>query len=301
MKKVELINIINCQNLLGEGVQWNSQDQSFWWTDILSKKIYRYQLANNDLQEWSLPERLGCFAFVDNKTEILAAFESGFAWYQIANGECEWISKPEAHWQGNRLNDGRCDRQGRFWSGSITEQKNHPSQSAGLFCLDSTLKTSQHLNGLRISNALCWSRDSSKIYHADSPSQSVRVYDFDANTGRLGDSRIFAQTEAGVEPDGACVDADDYVWNAQWGGSRVVRYSPDGATDFVLPMPVSQATCVAFGGDDYSILAVTSARIGLDDTALELQPDAGNLFIFKTTFTGLPESRFVLNGANPKA
>jgi L-arabinonolactonase len=278
MKKVELIKIIKCQNVLGEGVQWNAANNSFWWTDILSKKLYRYQLANDHLQEWELPERLGCFAFADNTSDILAAFESGFAWYDVMTGDCEWISKPEAHWQGNRLNDGRCDRQGRFWAGSIMEESNHPSQSAGLFCLDTKLKTSQHLVGLRISNALCWNRDSTKMYHADSPSQTLRVYDFDAVTGRLGNSKVFAQTEAGVEPDGA---------------SRLVRYAPDGATDFVLKMPVSQATCMAFGGDDYSILAVTSARIGLSDDALASQPEAGNLFIFKTDFRGLPESRFV--------
>lgn len=294
MKKVELIDQVNCHNLLGEGVQWNAQDKSFWWTDILSKTLFRYQLASQSLKQWDLPERLGCFSFVENKNEMLAAFESGFAWYQPETGKCEWIGKPEAHWQGNRLNDGRCDRQGRFWSGSITEQQNHPSQSAGLFCVDAELKISQHLTGLKISNALCWNRDSSKMYHADSPTRTLRVYDFDAETGRLGNSTIFAKTETGIEPDGACVDADDHLWNAQWGGSRVVRYAPNGTKDFVLTMPVSQATCVAFGGDDYSIIAVTSARIGLSDEARQAQPDAGNLFIFKTEFTGLPESRFLL-------
>ena len=294
MKKVELIDQVNCHNLLGEGVQWNAQEKSFWWTDILSKKLFSYQLFSRSLKEWDLPERLGCFAFSDGKSEILAAFESGFAWYHLESGRCEWIAKPEAHWQGNRLNDGRCDRQGRFWSGSITEQQNHPSQSAGLFCLDGEVKISQHLTGLKISNALCWSRDSSKMYHADSPTHTLRVYDFDAETGRLGSSTIFAKTETGIEPDGACVDADDHLWNAQWGGSRVVRYAPDGTKDFVLALPVSQVTCVAFGGDDYSILAVTSAKIGLSDEALQSQPDAGNLFIFKTEFTGLPESRFLI-------
>lgn len=294
MRKVELIDQVDCHNLLGEGVQWNAQDKSFWWTDILSKKLFSYQLAGQSLKQWDLPERLGCFAFSDNRSEILAAFESGFAWYCLESGRCEWIAKPEAHWQGNRLNDGRCDRQGRFWVGSIVEQQNHPSQSAGLFCLDGDFKISQHLSGLKISNALCWNRDSSKMYHADSPTHALRVYDVDSKTGRLGSAKVFAQTEIGVEPDGACVDADDYVWNAQWGGSRVVRYAPDGEKDFVLSLPVSQATCVAFGSDDYSILAVTSARIGLSEEALRAQPDAGNLFIFKTEFTGLPESRFLL-------
>lgn len=291
--KFEIIDKINCQNVLGEGVQWNADDQAFWWTDIMSKKLFRYQLTNKTLSEWSLPERLGCFAFTQEKGKILAAFESGIAWYQLETGDYQWIIKPEAHWQGNRLNDGRCDRQGRFWVGSIIENKNHPSQSAGLFCLDSDLKFSQHLSGLSISNALCWSCDSRKLYHADSPSHQLRVYDFDAVTGRISNGKIFAQTDKNIEPDGACVDAEDYVWNAQWGGSQVVRYSPEGQIDSVLKMPVSQPTCVAFGGEDYSLLAVTSARKGLSEESLGSQSDAGNLFIFKTAFKGLPESIFI--------
>lgn len=292
--KVELIDKVNCKNLLGEGVQWNPDDESFWWTDILSKKLFRYQLASKLLQQWDLPERAGCFSFTNNENKILAAFESGIAWYQIETGACEWIAKPEAHWQGNRLNDGRCDRQGRFWVGSITENKHHPCQSAGLFCLDSTLKLSQHLSGLQISNSLCWNLDSSKLYHADSPAHKIHIYDFDKASGRLGKKKLFVEVEKEIEPDGATIDAENYLWNAQWGGWRVVRYKPDGTEDFRLDMSVASPTCIAFGGNDFSILAVTSARIGLSDEDLIKQPDAGNLFIFKTDFTGVAESKFLM-------
>ncbi|HSC68347.1 MAG TPA: SMP-30/gluconolactonase/LRE family protein, partial [Cellvibrio sp.] len=170
--------------------------------------------------------------------------------------------------------------------------QNTPDQCASLYSLKADGSVSQHLTGLHISNALCWSPDSRKLYHADSPTHSIRVYDFDVQTGALSNSKIFAQTETGIEPDGACVDAEGFLWNAQWGGSRVVRYAPDGNKNLVLDMPVSQATCVAFGGKNLNLLAVTSARIGLSDEVLQQQPHAGNLFIFETDFTGLPESRF---------
>ncbi len=288
----ELIDTVPCENLLGEGIQWNHQDESFWWTDIHSAKLYRYQLATKKLSQWDLPEKLGCFSFAKNDARIIAAFASGFAWFEPGTGELEWIAKPEAHIIGNRSNDGRCDRQGRFWMGTIREQKNTPDQCASLYSLHSDGSVNQHLSGLHISNALCWSPDSRKLYHADSPSHTINVYDFDAETGTLSNRQVFAQTEPGVEPDGACVDAQGYVWNAQWGGNRVVRYAPDGSKNLVLDMPVSQATCVAFGGKDFNLLAVTSARIGLSDDAIAQQPQAGNLFIFKTEFTGLPEAWF---------
>ena len=292
MLAYSLIDTVPCANLLGEGVQWNHQDGCFWWTDIHAAKLYRYQLNSKKMSHWDLPEKLGCFAFAKHDSRLLAAFASGFAWFDPATGALEWIAKPEAHLIGNRSNDGRCDRQGRFWMGSIREQKNTPDQCASLYSLSADGQLNKHLTGLHISNALCWSPDSRKLYHADSPSFAINVYDFDAATGLLSNRQLFAQLEQGIEPDGACVDAQGYIWNAQWGGSRVVRYAPDGTQDFVLPMPVSQPTCIAFGGEHLNLLAVTSARVGLSDDALQQQPQAGNLFIFQTDVTGLEESRF---------
>ncbi|WP_323816386.1 SMP-30/gluconolactonase/LRE family protein [Cellvibrio sp. NN19] len=292
MVAFSLIDIVPCANLLGEGVQWNQQDGCFWWTDIHSAKLYRYQLASKKLSHWDLPEKLGCFAFAKNDSRLLAAFASGFAWFDVETGALEWIAKPEAHFIGNRSNDGRCDRQGRFWMGTICEQKNSPWQCASLYSLQADGELTKHLTSLHISNALCWSPDSRKLYHADSPAFAINVYDFDAASGVLSNRQVFAQLEQGIEPDGACVDAQGYVWNAQWGGSRVVRYAPDGSVDFILPMPVLQPTCVAFGGENLNLLAVTSARVGLSDETLQQQPQAGNLFIFQTDVMGLEEAKF---------
>ena len=295
MEQFELVVIVDCQNQLGEGVQWTSRDQSFWWTDIHSKKLFQYRLIEQQLTEWDLPDRLGCFAFTKNSRELLCAFANGFAFYSLVDGECNWIAKPEYQWPGNRLNDGRCDRQGRFWAGSITEQQDYPNQSAGLYCLDSQLHLSQHLSGLKISNTLCWNLDSNKIYHADSPSHSIHVYDFDKGTGWLTNQQLFAQIESGIEPDGATIDSENCLWNAQWGGSRVIRYRPDSTEDCRLTLPVTCPTCVAFGGDDLSLLAVTSARVGLSAEQLQQQPQAGSLFIYKTPFKGVEESLFAID------
>jgi L-arabinonolactonase len=285
----ELIDEVPCNNILGEGVQWNHRDQSAWWTDIKSSKLFRYHLASKTLKHWELPEFLGCFAFVENDDRMLLALASGFAWFNPETGAIGWIAKPEAKWVGNRLNDGRVDRQGRFWVGSIMEEQNAPEQSASLFCLDHTQKISTHLTGLRISNSLCWSLDSSRLYHADSPTHQIKVYDFDLTTGCLDNGRVFAQTSEKIEPDGACIDSEDHLWSAEWGGQRLVRYSPTGEEVAVLPIPVSQPTCMAFGGEDMNLLFVTSARIGLSDQALIAQPRAGNLFIYRTVFSGVNE------------
>lgn len=285
----ELIDQIPCANILGEGVQWNHREQAVWWTDIKSNKIFRYHLATKQLQTWNTPEAVGCFTFCENDERILLALASGFAWFDKTTGDIEWLAKPEAHLVGNRFNDGRVDRQGRFWVGSIVEQRNTPDQCANLFCLDSAGQVAQHLTGLAISNSLCWSLDSKKLYHADSPSHQIKVYDFNAQTGTLSSGQVFVQTIDSVEPDGSTIDAEGYLWNAEWGGSRLVRYTPEGIAACVLTTIVSQPTCMAFGGDDMNLLFVTSARIGLSDEALAAQPEAGNLFIYRTNFKGVNE------------
>src|SRR5690606_32983981 len=119
----ELLRIIPCHNRLGEGVQWNQLDESIWWTDIQAAKLYRYHPASEQLSHWDAPERIGCFAFVENDPRLLVAFASGIAWWEPGARTCEWIARPEAHTPGNRLNDGRVDRQGRFWVGGLVEQQ----------------------------------------------------------------------------------------------------------------------------------------------------------------------------------
>lgn len=295
--KIELIDQIPCANILGEGVQWHHREQAVWWTDIKSNKIFRYHLASKQLQSWATPEAVGCFSFCESDERILLALASGFAWFDKTNGELEWLAKPEAHLVGNRLNDGRVDRQGRFWAGSIVEERNTPTQCAGLFCLDAQGQATQQLTGLAISNSLCWSLDGKKLYHADSPSHQIKVYDFDAITGTLSNGKVFVQTSDDVEPDGSTIDAQNHLWNAEWGGSRLVRYTPEGVENFVLNTLASQPTCMAFGGDDLNLLFVTSARIGLSDEALAAQPQAGNLFIYRTEFKGVNECWYKASAA----
>jgi len=287
-----LLDTIPCQNILGEGVQWNVADQSVWWTDIQAAKIYRYHPASKILTDWSTPEPVGCFAFAQGEARLLVAFASGIAWFDLDSGKREWLARPESNIKGNRLNDGRIDRQGRFWVGGVVDERHNAEQSTSLYCLDHQLQLSRHLTGLSISNSLCWSPDSRFMYHADSPTHRICRYDFDAASGAISNPRIFAEVPSDIEPDGACIDADGYLWSAQWGGSRVVRYTPDGEVAAILELPVSQPTCVAFGGPDLDWLLVTSARKGLSAQQLAEQPEAGNLMIFKTGIRGLPESRF---------
>jgi sugar lactone lactonase YvrE len=294
MVAATLIETLRVKNTLGEGVIWDAMGAAAWWTDIDGYKLYRYDPAEKKLDHWTTPERLGSFALVDHSDYLICGFASGFAYFNPHNSQMtdlQWVKKIEQDNPGTRLNDGRADRQGRFWAGSMVESGD---QGAGaLYCLDQQLQVTSKVSGLSISNGLCWSPDSTVMYHTDTPSQRINAYDFDATTGAIANQRCLVRTEKGCFPDGSTVDSQGYIWNAQWGASQVVRYSPAGEIDFVLPLPVSQPTCVTFGGPQLDRLFITSATQGFDEQALLAEPDAGNVLIFQTNVTGTPDSRYV--------
>ncbi len=289
-----LMETLEVKNTLGEGVIWDAIGAAAWWTDIDGSKLYRYDPAHKQLDHWSTPERLGSFALVADSDYLICGFASGFAYFNPHNPQIvdlQWLQKTEQDNPGTRLNDGRADRQGRFWAGSMVESGD---QGAGaLYCLDQQLQVTSKVSGLSISNGLCWSPDSTVMYHTDTPSRRINAYDFDATTGAIANQRCLVRTEKGCFPDGSTVDSEGYIWNAQWGASQVVRYSPAGEIDFILPLPVSQPTCVAFGGPQLDRLFVTSATQGFDQQALLAEPEAGNVLVFQTNITGTPDSRFV--------
>lgn len=291
MLDVQLIDVIDVKNTLGEGVVWNAQDQSVWWTDIQECKLYRLQWPSRKLEIFQTPERLCAFAFTDSEDFIIAAFESGFALYDYRRQQIHWQHTLLTPGSGMRFNDGKIDRQGRFWAGTMVEDGSDTPR-AGLFRLDTDGTVRQMADGIHISNGSSWDPDAGYFYFADSPRRNIYRYDFDAETGSIRNRQIFARTMMNRYPDGATVDAEGHLWCAQWRGARVECYGPDGRTTGVVTLPVSQPTCVAFGGENMDLMFVTSARDSLPDWTLNREPLAGGLFVLQTPFRGLVDRRF---------
>lgn len=287
------IDEIPVGNSLGEGVQWRAADQSIWWTDILENKLYRYEWPSKSLHVFDVPEPLGSFAFTDQPSVILAAFASGFAYFNWENGAIKWLHRPAFLPGEGRFNDGRADRQGRFWCGTMMANPEDPIPATGrLFCLDTDHSISVHENGVSISNGIGWSPDSSTFYYADSMRGNIYHYAFDAATGAVSDKKLLARVPRGGGPDGAAVDASGRVWSAQWAASKILAFDPSGEIVGEQAVPASQPTCVAFGGPDLNLIIVTSALDGLSAERLNSEPSAGNVFIFETDIVGLPEGTY---------
>jgi sugar lactone lactonase YvrE len=262
-----------------------------WWTDIQGRQLHRYDWRRASLQILDTPERVGSFGFVEGSEHLVTAFASGIAMYDAYQQSVAWLARPETLTAGIRFNDGRVDRRGRFWSGTMVEGK-QLTPGGCLYSIDGSGAARCHLRSLRISNGLCVSPDGTVLYFADSPTRTISVYELIEPEGTLGASRIFAQTPQGAFPDGAAVDVDGCVWSAHWGAGCIVRYTPDGRIDRTLEVPTCQPSCVCFGGPDLDILCVTSAREGLDGATLRAEPNAGDVFLYGVGVQGLPESEY---------
>ncbi len=293
---MELVKSLAVENQLGECPLWHPQRQQLYWTDILARRLYRYTPVDERLEVFDTPDRLASFGFVDGSDALICGFAQGIARFEPQSGALEWLYRlPDT--RELRLNDGRVDRRGRFWVGAMIENDGNLAgpgyPKAKLFCCERDGAVSEHLDDIRISNSLNWSPDGSRLYFADSPRGEIHSYPFDAESGRLGERSLFARTAEGIHPDGSAVDADGFLWNAHWGGSSLVRYRPSGELADEFSLPVSQPTCCAFGGAGLDTLFVTSARCDLSEARLEVEPEAGNLLIFRVKGSrGLAECFF---------
>ena len=285
------IHIFSVANILGEGILWDSRREVLWWTDIQGRRLHRYDWTHDTMRILDTPERVGSFGFVAGSEKLVTAFASGIALYDTHQQSVAWLARPEAIDPGIRFNDGRVDRCGRFWSGTMVESDQRAA-SGCLYSIEARGDVRSHVRGVRISNGLCFSPDGTRLYFTDSPTRTIRIYELIEPEGVLGTPRLFAQTPDNAFPDGAAIDVDGCMWSAHWGAGRIVRYTPDGRIDRTLHVPTRQPSCVCFGGPSLDVLCVTSAREGLDGSTLHAEPHAGDVFLYRTGVRGLPEPEY---------
>jgi L-arabinonolactonase len=283
--------IIDCRNHHGEGVVWAEDHALLMWTDIHGQSLWTFDPATTQAHTYTLPERIACFAPRRGQpwNRILAAFAGGFALYDVLTGERRDIAAFEPGKSTTRLNDGRTDPVGRFVAGGMDEG-NPMSPLSSVVVVDRDLTVRTLFEGVACANSTCFSPDAMRMYFADSPTGAIEVFDYDSATGTVSGRRRLVQT-TGV-PDGSCVDAEGYVWNAVWEGYRVERYAPDGRLDRVVEVPVAKPTCCDFGGPDLDTLYITTSRLGTPDDVLEREPLSGSLFACRPGMRGRPGKAF---------
>lgn len=276
------------QNIIGEGPLWNVKEQAIYWVDIDGKKIQRYYPKTEKYESFDVPVKVCMLAF-RKEGGLICGAEDGFYFWDPDTNKMEFISHPEKGKTEARFNDGKVDRKGRFWAGTMTFE----GATSSLYRLDPDLSVHQMETGITIANGVGWSPDNKTMYFVDSIRYVINAYDFNYEKGEINNRRPFVQLKASFGiPDGLTVDSEGYVWCAIYGGWKVMRYAPNGTTAAVVEMPVSKPSSCIFGGKDLDELYVTSISEGLSEKQKNQEPMAGDLFVIKADVKGLSEPDF---------
>jgi sugar lactone lactonase YvrE len=274
----------------GEGPVWWEEKQELLWTDIESRELWSLAPASGQASSVAMGQKVCSLAFRE-RGGLLIAFEKGLSFYDVRSSAETPIVQIEPDLPTTRLNDGRCDRQGRFVVGGFDASEKGLSAA---YRLDGDLSLHRLFGGLSSANSTCFSLDGRTMYYADSPQAVIWAFDYDPDTGNPSNRRVFCdfRGQPGV-PDGSVIDADGCLWNAQWNGGRVVRYRPDGSIDRVLPVPCRCPTSVAFGGSGLDTLYITTSRLILTEEEARREPLAGTLLAARPGARGLAETLFL--------
>ena len=290
MTRPEIEVVLPAGNLLGEAPMWNAAEQALYWVDALSPAIHRLG-ADGALATFPMPRPIGSFVF-RRSGGLIGALKNGFCSIDLAAGTVGPIVDPEPDRPGNLLNDGKCDRGGRYWCGSRDGALRDPV--GRLFRLDPDLSCRAMDEGFIVSNGIAWSPDDRTLYFADSRAETVFAYDFDLDDGTISNRRAFFSTRR-IEgrPDGATVDSAGFYWCALVHGGAVARIDPKGRLDRLVPMPARHVTMCSFGGPALDVLYVTSAAAMVPEAERASEPLAGALFAVRGLgVKGLPEPWF---------
>jgi len=282
--------VLDIQASLGECPVWSAALQVLYWVDINAPSLNRFDPATGRNTAMPMPESIGCFALRRDGGFVIA-LRSGF-WLAGADGRLtRKVADAPYDPTHHRFNDGRCDPQGRFLAGYMNETRD--AKTAALVRLDPDFTLTRVLEGMTISNGLAFSPDGRTMYHADTPTQMIRAYDYDAASGMPTNPRVLARfSEEGDRPDGAAVDRDGCYWIAFYRGGKVLRIAPDGRVLAEFAVPAMCPTMCAFGGRDLKTLYVTSARQMRAADELVRLPASGGLFAMTVDVPGLPEPTF---------
>jgi sugar lactone lactonase YvrE len=220
--------------------------------------------------------------------DFLVGTENGIERFDPASGALTPFVHPEREVAGNRFNDAKCDPAGRLWAGTMAISE--APHRGSLYRVEAGGRCTRTVERISISNGLAWSRDGRTMYYIDSPTRRVDAFDFDAETGAIANRRQVVELTDGF-PDGMCIDAEDRLWIAVWGGWAVACHDPrTGQRVDRIEVPAEAVTSCCFG--DGGDLYITTASRDVTDATRKSQPEAGGLFRVRLPVGGPPPPAF---------
>ena len=289
--RIDILDNTRCD--LGEGPVWDVAEQALYWVDSLGPAVFRYDWAGRTTQRWDLSgESIGSLA-VRQAGGLILAMDTGLHTFDLASGNTRLIAEPLAGLADTHFNDGKVDHAGRFVVGGVNGSVGpgqEPQPVCDMFRLETDLSMTRVIGEFACFNGPCYSPDGHTFYVTGrGDTQYIEAFSHDPVNGSLSDGRVLID---GIDPDGATVDSEGFIWSAQWGDGCVLRISPQGEIERRIELPGQVVSSVMFGGPELDILFVTTLGRPHWNT-IPRGSDAGAVFvIYDTGFRGLPEHRF---------
>ena len=267
----------------GEGPLWHSGENKLYWTDIDTKRIFRYDPATGHHEAFDIGMRVG--GFTAQSDDSLLLFMDRGAVHSWRDGEMSPVLEYIPEEIDTRFNDVIADPAGRVFCGTMPS-KNGPGR---LYRMDLDGTITCVLEGIGCSNGMGFTPDRKQMYYTDTAKHEIYIFDYDVTTGEISNKRVFADIPGPGAPDGMTVDSEGHVWTALWGGHGVLRLGEHGEEIARIPFPAPKCSCITFGGEDHADMYVTTAGGNVRD---QDGPFAGALYRLRGHgYKGVPEFR----------
>jgi sugar lactone lactonase YvrE len=281
---------IRCR--LGESPVYDGREAALYFVDGLAPKLYRLELETGALRSWDCASEIGSIGLCDTRGQLVMAQRAAVGRFDLASGAFAPLANIRHADPAVRLNDGKVGPDGAFYVGSFDDVT--PRRPlCRLYRVAPDGAVTQLADGLTSSNGLAWSADGRSMFHADTATHRIDLWDFDPATGAAGNRRLFARVSDEIgRPDGGATDVENCYWSAGISAGRLNRFDPAGRLIETYPLPAVSPTMPCFGGPDLKTLFVTSLTVGRDPAALARLPLTGAVFTAPAPVAGVPVARF---------
>lgn len=277
------------ENEVGESPLWDESRSCLWWVDLLKGELHACHSGGHDEVHASLGQNLG-FVVPFTQEEFVAGTRDSVGTLTVSDGSYLPKVALEHDRPAYRSNDGKCDPRGRLWLGTMSDEH---WKDGRWYRVSGNYRPLEWSGAVDLPNGLCWSLDGTRMYLADSGRSIIETWSYDPDVGLPGSLlSTLAIPPAEGRPDGMTIDTEGHIWVALWGGGAVRRYRPDGTLDTQIRLPVTLAASCAFGGENYDLLFITTARYKLNSGQLANEPLAGSVFVCRPGPAGMAADRF---------